>query len=325
MKRFIYKILILAGSTAILIVLLNTLYLNSGLRESLLEERETYKYSDMPEYIDIINFGASHGACGFAYTDYPQYSTFNAGLGSQEVVYDLMQLECFSDRINDGAIVILPVSYGVLYTDLYSFTELSFERYNKRYYDILEFEYIIEGDSQYYYLNRTLPVICHEFSEILELAEAYLTDEIPDSETNIEGLSDAEIEVIAQARYIAFTGGDDQYGEELPATVMDAYQKIFDICDAIGATPVLVTTPLYEAQYNCWTDEFLEKFYCDIDTIIGDRDILYLDYSACEGIYDNKSCFRDSDHLNEVGALAFTEVVLSDIDSLIGLPEPSVG
>lgn len=87
---------------------------------------------------------------------------------------------------------------------------------------------------------------------------------------------------------------------------ISALYEMIAICKEIGATPILVTTPFlseYTDRVQEGAPEFGDEFYGIIDQVIKDTGVEYHDYSL----------FVDSDHLNEEGALVFTNILINKI------------
>ena len=90
---------------------------------------------------------------------------------------------------------------------------------------------------------------------------------------------------------------------------------IIELCKEIGAIPVLVTTP-YLAEYTDLVvenqPEFLPYFYSLVKKVSEDTETPYYDYAFDQRFQHDYSLFKDSDHLNQYGALVFTEILLQE-------------
>ena len=78
----------------------------------------------------------------------------------------------------------------------------------------------------------------------------------------------------------------------------------------------MITTP-YTQYYNQYVSaDFLYEFYSKIQDIAVEYNITYYDYSHDERYQTNLQYFGDADHLNEEGAVYFTEMLTSEIPEL---------
>lgn len=76
----------------------------------------TKKFFNMPEGIQICNFGSSHGLNGFNYDGVSdKFSCFNFSLHSQTLMYDYRILKHYVNHIKEGGIVFVIISYFSLF------------------------------------------------------------------------------------------------------------------------------------------------------------------------------------------------------------------
>ena len=91
---------------------------------------------------------------------------------------------------------------------------------------------------------------------------------------------------------------------------VDALEGIMQLCKAKKWKAVLVTTP-YTAQY---ADHFPQEITNDVAQYLyqlADKyDTVYWDYSKDEEFRNDLSLFKDSDHLNRIGAQKFTDLLM---------------
>ena len=117
---------------ALLISGINLLYVANNDKDSL----DVKRFDTMPETIDVCNLGSSHGRSSFYYINHPGIQSFNFAFTAQSLSYDYRLLAYYQDRLTEGSIVFIPISYfsffGIDETELSDFVAK-----NKRYYPIL--------------------------------------------------------------------------------------------------------------------------------------------------------------------------------------------
>ena len=110
MKRFLVKCLLLALIVGGILHLGGLAYQRTTAYENLERNDNTQGFSRMPEQIDLAVLGPSHGMEDFLV--FPEGRTaFNFALSSQTAQYDWMMLRQYGDRLADGAVVAMTVSY----------------------------------------------------------------------------------------------------------------------------------------------------------------------------------------------------------------------
>ena len=108
-------------------------------------KNDEYKFQNVPDGIEICNFGSSHGRDDFNYTDWQdEYTTFNFALVMQTASYDYRILQQFIGKIAEGGVAFIPISYFTFGWDEES--KEDFRSKNERYYSFLEPQYIKDYD-----------------------------------------------------------------------------------------------------------------------------------------------------------------------------------
>lgn len=315
MKKFLLKCCFLSCTVISLLVISNFLFVNSVAYNNLLVARNSPKFFDVPSDLQIVNFGTSHGRNSLNYENYTEYNTFNFATDNQYLIYDKILLEAYLDNISDNAIAIIPISHHVLYRE--EIESQNFESQNKRYYDFLEPEHIINFDVSYYYLNKYFSLLSLDTGNVIESFKTFEKKEYTDMHYDILDINSAE--QLVYKRFISHTNLFDNPDRptSLPENIFQI-EEIIKLCEIKNITPVFITTPLYHTYTDNFSKEFFDTFYNDIASIT--NGYLYLDYSKDERFHTNNLYFFDTDHLNYDGAIYFTDILLSDIDNLIGLP-----
>lgn len=319
MKKFIKNVTVVTISVIFSLLSLNTMFVHSNGYKNLLIGRELSVYEEIPEQQKIVNLGSSHGLASFAYSNYHMFQTFNYGLSGQVLTYDYEMLDHFQGYMAEDALIFLPMSYFSLYRN--DLENLSFfESKNQRYYNILGIEHIIRYDAFLYWTSKYFPLWSIEVELLPTLNFKELIEDSRINYHDITEKEESEIGDIAKARYEYHNKFiSDQVIDE---RMYEALMKIIALCEERGFTLILVTTPFYSAYNEQYSDSFYELFYSDIEEITEEYDLLYLDYSHHEDFTHDKSLFSDTDHLNIYGGEKFTDMILSEVDALIGLPNP---
>lgn len=317
MKRFLSIIIAYLLLLCILTLGANAAYEALGLGLS----DDTIKFSAMPKTIRICNFGSSHGCFGFSYEDIPDYPSFNFGLVSQTLSYDLRLLTCYQDHLSEGAVVFIPVSYFSLY-GLPETEAEDFANKNVRYYSILPASFIKEYDPKTALLAQ-VPVLANGPDTLKKAIQALR--EGPDGRmdgnaaywenTTDEAAASADA-VEAAKRHLLGSHLNGEGERILNQEELDALYEMIALCRTLGATPILVTTP-YLAEYNQEVrriaPDFFEDFHALIAQVQRDTGVEYYDYSADSRFYGQYSLFINSDHLNRAGARLFTDILLDEV------------
>lgn len=299
-------IITLAGITLVV----NFLYVKQDSKDN--------KFMSVPDEVQICNLGSSHGMFAYNYEDIEsRYTCFNFALESQSLSYDERILDTYKNKICQGAVVFIDISYFSLYGHAET-EDASFDSKNQRYYAFLPSDKIKK-------YNLKTKMLSGSFRSLsagpLQIIKKFLKPMLSDSNsiywsrttdrTNIQENAEA-----AYRRHCV-DGKTDSEGnliknEEEIAALFD----IIRICRKIGATPVLVTTP-YLSEYTdaiaLGSPEFFREFYRLIESVTQEMDISYYDYSRDERFCVRYDWFMDADHLNREGARAFTGILMEEV------------
>ena len=301
-KTLIAYLLLLAALTAGI----NALYVRR------LPPKDTDKYRHVPETLDLCNFGSSHEADAFYYEAAPGKSGFNFAMGSQSLGYDDRLLHYYIDRVRPGGTVYLGVSYFSFF-GLPETHSKSFASKNKRYYDFLPAEYILDYNPKIAFFEKYAPALTVDEG-------LFKTLFFPDPVIDFESMTiDAETAAQqAPSRYETHFVEDqfDENGQRIRNE--GEYQALLEmiaLCKERSLEPILVTTPLtaeYCEQIDRNAPEFYDEFYAIMDRICEETGVRYFDYSRDERFSHAYELFCNIDHLNRAGGLKFTEIVLAD-------------
>lgn len=302
MKKFLVKGFLFVVIGAILLSAVNYLYVNTnGYRSSI---SPIFKFDNLPEGINVVNLGSSHGYADFFYEDIDCIRGFNLGLQYQSFYYDLQVLEKYRDNLAEGCTVIIPISY-------ISFGhECDDEVQKLLYYQIMEY-----GDVRYHNLSEYLklklfPVLSASFNIKYLIKDK---GSIEDGDNSIE----SNLYTEDQIRDVARRGSDYHKAwikrKNYEANIL-ALGRLIEYCRENGLTPILTTTPFTRYYNDNFTSDFYREFYSMIDGITEEYEIPYLDYSHDPLFTDDIGLFKDDNHLNSKGRRIFTKMILADLN-----------
>ena len=306
MIRFALKCVLIPAAAVLLIYMLNNSY----------KKIDEQKYMDVTKFsmlgihyqeVNIGNLGSSHGECDFSYDKIMSkgYTCFNFANTSQSYNYDYAVLKEFGHYMSDGSVLFIPVSYFSFNNEVVNSTEA--EAMSIRYYHFLSPENIPDYDLYVDIVTHKFPILSAG-EDILQL--------FPDLNTALtahaanDGIDMEEFIRRTQERYSRHFDNKDEYF--LPERIENLYD-IINFCRERDITPVLITTPFSKYYNDLVSSEFMQEFYATINKISHDTGVSYYDYSHDERFYDNLEYFSDSDHLNETGAVYFTDILWDEV------------
>lgn len=318
MKKFIRNLIIFLAVIAVIVGLINGVYLwheqgNFGTMGTKRNDDSTIL--TVPEGIQLCNFGSSHGLYDFDYSALSeQYTCFNFGLPSQTLSYDARILENYSSHLKEGAVVIIPVSHFSFFGKTETEGQ-SFASKNKRYYRFLDPENIKEYDLKTDILVSYLPALTVE--DPIALVRKLLS---PRGGTDLwcTVTDEAAAKAHAAPRYKNFIESKkDENGKRIVnQEEIDALYRMLELCDKNGYQPVLVTTPYldaYNEQVRQNDPAFYDEFYDLIRQVTEKTGAPYYDYSEDARFATAYDLFFNTDHLNRSGAAAFTSILYEEV------------
>ena len=311
MKRFIIRAAALLLIFAALIYAAGALYRGTDGWAGLEATEETYKFHDVPDGITLAAAGSSHGIAAFRTSDLGE-GFFNFSMSAQTPQYDLMMLRSVAGHIEDGATVILTVSYmSPFWTD----TEETFATKQNRYYRILPPDGIVDADLVRWCLGRFSPALTTDAKDIARALLAPRSapadpDAVWTEGSVTEDMIPAERERVARDHLTLITPAMPDGNPVMLAS----YGDILALCRERGWKPVLVTPPYPREYTECFPDDVLAAFRSLMTELARENGVEWLDHSCDEGY--PLAYFRDLDHLNEEGAHAFSAVLLAELAEL---------
>ena len=316
MKKFIEKIVLIVMIVSVLIFAINSIFVKNYAGD---DSDGTLKYKNVPENIQVCNFGSSHGVYGFDYENHTDCTCFNFALVSQSLAYDDKILNNYKQNISSGATVFIVVSYFSLYGEP-EVESNDFVSKNARYYKFLPAKYIIDYNPKMALLSD-FPVLT-QYENLVRAAGTIVkngpTNDVFSGweDTSADNDNLEEVGLKRAENHVMGTHVDKNGKLIHRQESFDAISDIISVCNNIGAHPVLITMP-YTKYYVEGVDKsnpkFFETFYADINEIIHKTGVDYYDYSHDDRFYDHPELFMDTDHLNKKGAEKFTDILFDEI------------
>ena len=227
MKRFLIKLTVLVLIMAMIFTGYDAAY--RRICDIDPSKNDEYKFQNVPDGIQICNFGSSHGKDDFNYTAWQdEYTTFNFALVMQTASYDYRILQQYIGHLAKGAVVFIPISYFTFGWDEESKDD--FRSKNERYYSFLEPKYIKGYDPiTAIGINHFLPLLDDPTSVIrkirnsLNKAEAsdltYTADETDEAVEENEAAESEDVALINEKHGILI-GKYKKLAEDIESSVI---------------------------------------------------------------------------------------------------------
>lgn len=269
-------------------------------------KRKFYYYDKvLNKKVDLVNIGSSHTRYGLKFE---KEKGLNLASISQNFYYDFELLKKYENKINEGSIVIIPIS-------IMSFYVADTSKIDQNYIGILNKKRIKSIKNVNYFLKRyfsiyfpptrILGIISHYKKNKFDILDGYHKETLSLEEMKKEAIKTAKAHTD-----IKVINMENKFREMLKYIERKKWQPIF------------ITTPfsyLYNEEIEKISkNAYEERIYKNIKMIekkMG-KSYIYLDYSHDKRFENNLEFFFDDDHLNEKGAEYFTKILLEDIRAL---------
>lgn len=311
MKKFIKKVSLYCLTIILVISVVNVWYKRNA---SIIDDDYTEKFKHVPKYVQICNFGSSHGKWDYNYEDIEkEYFCFNFGLGSQSLSYDYALMSYYGDRIEKGTVVLINISYFSLFGENEELRD-DFQSKNKRYYKILPNTLIKNYDYKTSIYVKWLPCLASDnLLRVLFNTPVNKTDSLWDRVTTVE-----EVEENCYRRYLEHVAVnvDEEGNHIVNEAEVQALEDMIKFLQEKNAIPILVTPPytdLYKETIKQNDDSFYDEFLGLIEEIEEKYGVDYYDYSDDERFCFNYTLFMDQDHMNRRGARLYTNMLFEEV------------
>lgn len=236
----------------------------------------------LPRDIKKLNLGSSHGVFSF---DHTGKNEFNGAQDSQTFYYDLKVLKKIYSNIQEGATVLLPVSY-------FSFS--SNELWSSR--DLIKYLKTFSlGDFKG---KIKLEYIFYNFFPLFYSLKKKLNKKKIRVKKTREQRIEGHVKLFRDKKYL-------KHNESLLSEIIYLLQK--KDCKIF-----LITTPFYREYNNFFSKDELLVFFTYLNNFATKHNATYLNYSDNKHISDNRDLFNDFDHLNLEGRKKFLEILSGD-------------
>lgn len=340
---FIGKLSAVVLSAGLLIVVLNRFYVNGYYYRDVYSEID--KMYDVPYGIQMVNLGTSHGLASFQYPE-DGVTRYNLALSGEDIYHDFATLKQFADHLAPGCIVALPTSY---FSFCMSTEEPSQKRYyaylDREYLRGFSYETLI--NAKYLPVLRSGEFIIKDLikDQELDVGAAMMDEDMEAPESDVEALSsdafaesavpvassdtaalndlaqdyaltdqeklkkNAELVSHAAGRVESWRSGYMTAGRRYIAENTRILTEMVQFCYENGFRPLLVTTPIYKALNDKFSEEELRVCYFDpMREVAQKTGVPYLDLSHDAVLSATPDYYGNSDHMNRYGAAAFYEV-----------------
>ncbi len=333
---FFIKLISAVILVSLIIGIANHYYINDYYYKDVYGEIKAME--NVPYGITMVNFGTSHGLASFRYPENSDGEVgYNLALSGEDIYHDFQTLKQFADHLADGCIVALPTSY-------FSFCMSTDSPSQKRYYMYLDKEYIRDFSYETLINAKYIPVLrSGEFiiknlikDQDIDLGGIMMNgnDDPAEEKAGVFDISakayeewDEDIPVLnnngdeltyhAKGRAVSWRAGFMTAGKKYMSKNTEILKEMVDFCFKHGFKPVLVTTPIYKALNNEFSDEELNECYFDnINKVVEQTGVPYLNLSHDSELSGNPDYFLNSDHLSESGADAFYERYVDFLKSI---------
>ena len=318
MNKFLLRAGITAAVLTALLFLVNLIYVNTDYYRNL---NGMDKYSNVPEHLDIVSFGASHSQASYLWGILPEgINAFSMALGGQSLMQDAAWLDYYSDRIDEDTIVII----DVMFNSLYGGESVD----DSKYYQILPAKYIcgwnIEDAIRYAYVpilgNRQDGIEAIEmslfgrkekegdhFGETVKKATESVKSEVPtdviEGWTLDEMLTEGKRRASVKMEESPYVQSGPQY---------EALEHMLEVCTDKKCRVIVTTTPTTPYFYDGFDKEYLERFYTDLTGLCDKYNVEYVDYTGDERFISDYRMWLDTDHLNGIGGEYFTKIFIEE-------------
>lgn len=337
MKQFLIKCVLAVCITFCCLFYLDMMYEQKA--DNPINEINIFNF--IPDGIEVANVGSSHGQYGLNWSSLLKekgIKSFNFALTSQSFEYDYALINMHKDEFADGALLFIPVSYFSFNQEATNPKDV--EAISVRYYRLLSPEYnpdyslykdlvtvrfpVLSAGEDIVEIFKppvTFPSLSENRQNTVYAAEepANISDtskdspEAPSAETIYDAETIQTFESKGLARYQRHFEGKEEYFEE---DKIQDLENLIELCQRENITPILITMPFTKYYNQYVSEEFMYGFYSTIKDVVDTYGLTYYDYSHDERFQNNLQYFADADHLNDEGAIYFTEMLAEEIPEL---------
>jgi hypothetical protein len=252
------------------------------------------------QHIQILILGSSHSFFGIN----PKYfskNSFNAAHVSQSLKYDLFILKKFKKNFSNLKVLILPISYFTLFTQL----EDGQEHWRAKYYSLY---YNCRYHSNLMYNTE---VMTSKPLTIIELLIKYFNGENNITVSNLGfGLSytNTAQSDLRKSGISAAKRHTKNSNMNLLDTNLKLLSNIFTECDKMGVHPIIFTPPAWKSYRDNIDIKQFSMMKTSLASVLKKyANVKYYDFMEDDRFH--KVDYKDADHLNDIGAKKLTRIL----------------
>lgn len=295
-------------------------------------DSELRRYEEIPEQIELMVVGNSH-SLPLHFQDSIDNISHNLAMSSQPFYYHLAALQFAKDKMKDGAIVLLQMSYfDWTYDDRVLFQDPS-NIYNQRYYKILprklirDYKFLDDLKFNHLPLLNASKYLQQKLSTLFPLPPT-MDKRALASTAKGKGMS-AEEEVlhrkeIAKAKatswQIHLMPPADRL-QELQAIKVQEAQALIAYCLEQGWRPVILQMPISYLLEDVLGEAYLKNAMAQRALALAPYpELPVIDFHDDQRFVQHLELFRDSDHLNANGFALIVPELIKELRALDYLP-----
>ena len=284
----------------VLLIYVNYLYMRSEHYRNTLGGAQNFR--KVPSDLEIVNIGSGPGLYAISYDECSRKG-FNFSTAPQNYKYGFRILRHFSDKLNDGCIIIIimcPLSFG-------NNQEYKNKNYSDKFYGILSSDEIDNYSGKRAIMLRF---------PLLKYIAAKLKKKKMNKNT-ISSLECPEIINIWKKEFELNDLTDEKQAEDHKEAFEEKIHVISDgikFCCEKGFRPMFVLPPVPKKTREYIGKKFLQVFVYENLKILNQRfpNVPMLDYYGDERF--TKKYFLDDIFMNETGKKVFSDILFNDID-----------
>jgi len=261
--------------------------------------KNKYLTNNAPD-INILILGSSHSFYGIN----PEYFTknaFNASHVSQSLNYDLFIFQKFKKSFSNLKVLIFPISYFTLFTQL----EDGQEHWRAKYYSLY---YNCRYHSNIRYNTEVMtskPLTIIEFMIKYFKGENNITVSKLGFGLNYSNTEQSDLTMKGMSAAKRHTKNSKM---SLLDTNLELLSNIFEECDRMGVHPIIFTPPAWKSYRDNINLKQLSLMKTSLTSLLKKYPKVKY-YDLMEDNRFHKEDYKDADHLNNIGAKKLTRIL----------------
>lgn len=294
-------------------------------------DSDVSKFFNVPQEIELANLGSSHGKYSFDYSKHPELNAFNFALPLQPLDFDYRIAKQYINNMQKKSVLMVVVSWFEI--DAVP-TDSNYQETEKKYYQFLKRNLLKDKSFGKYLKLKYFPIAAssHPFRTIKnQLIVPFFSNQKKNSrdansveknfaaQTSFKDWTEEKQNIEAKEAAEGIFRKFERKGSEGLSYNENLIEKIIALCKENDVKPVIVTTPFTE-NLNSFVDknQTLSQNISRFKQYVSQNhpDVPWLDYSHNSDFSTHLEYFGDPSHMLDIGALHFTDKVISDLRSL---------